>query len=373
MKLAFQLLVVDDQPDELRSAFSILQEHLDGKGFDLVRSDLPAPSGPDWDAILNQGRSYDLVMVDYNLSKSKMGDVAASEMGDVAASEMGDVAASEMGDVAASEMGDVAASEMGDVAASEMGDVAAKRLRAALPYTDIIFYSAERRTKLLQLLAEQQVEGVFVAHRQELDEPLVGLADAVIGKAVDLNHMRGIAMAEVAEMDILMEELLVSVFQLDHPDIDAIAKKTVKQLKNSMKSESNRICRNLENGNLSTIVSYGRIFSLYHKYIAFQRLARLLPDVHLAPKLKTLKSFMNDIIQNRNNLAHVKEDSDGKGNVVLRSIRSDSDPLIIDDEWMATFRRDLRKHRKALETLCSALRRNFGLAESTDNSEKDQS
>ena len=283
MKLAFQLLVVDDQPDDLRSAVSILQEHLDSKGFDLVRTDLPAPSGPDWDAILNQGRSYDLVMVDYNLSQS------------------------------------------------EMGDVAAKRLRAALPYTDIIFYSAERRTELLRLLAEQQVEGVFVAHRQELDDPLVGLADAVIGKAVDLNHMRGIAMAEVAEMDLLMEELLVPVFQLDHPDIGAVAKKTVKQLKSSMNDESKRLCRNLEKGGLSAVVSDGRVFTLYHKYIALQRLARLLPDAHLAPKLKMLKSFQDDIMQNRNLLAHIKEDSGGNGNVVLRSTRPDGESLIIDD------------------------------------------
>ena len=82
MKLAFRLLVVDDQPDDLRSAVSILKEHLDSKGFDLVPTDLPVLSGSDWDAILNQGRSYDLVMVDYNLSPSEMGDVAAKRLRD---------------------------------------------------------------------------------------------------------------------------------------------------------------------------------------------------------------------------------------------------------------------------------------------------
>ena len=325
MKLAFQLLVVDDQPDDLRSAVGILQEHLDSKGFDLVRTDLPALSGPDWNAIRDQGRSYDLVMIDYNLSQP------------------------------------------------EMGDVASKRMRAALPYTDIIFYSGEPRTELLRLLAEQQVEGVFVAHRQELDEPLVGLADAVIGKAVDLNHMRGIAMAEVAEMDLLMVELLVPIFRLDHPDIDSVARKTVKKLKSNMNNESRKLCRNLEKCGLSAVVSDGRIFTLYHKYIALQRLAKLLPDAHLAPKLRMLKSFQDDIMQNRNLLAHVKEDPGGNGDVILRSTRSGGDSLIIDDEWMATFRRNLRKHKETLETLCTALRRHFGLAQPTDDPGKDQS
>lgn len=325
MKLAFQLLVVDDQPDDLRSAVSILQEHLDDKGFDLCQVNLPVLSGPDWDAIRNKGRSYDLVMVDYNLSQS------------------------------------------------EMGDVAAKRLRAALPYTDIIFYSAEPRTELLQLLARQEVEGVFVAHRQELDDPLVGLADAVIGKAVDLNHMRGIAMAEVAEMDILIQELLIPVFQVDHPDVDAIAGKTANQLKGNMERDSKKLFQSLEKGGLSITAADSRVFSLHHKYIALQRLAKLLPDAHLAPKLKVLKSFRKEIIHNRNLLAHIKEESDENRNVVLRSIRSDGDPLVIDDQWMATFRRNLREHRETLETLCSALRRHFGLAESSDDPDKDQS
>lgn len=326
MKLAFQLLVVDDQPEDLRSAVSILQEHLDSKGFDLVRTDLPALSGPDWNAIRNQGRSYDLVMVDYNLSPS------------------------------------------------EMGNVAAKLLRVALPYTDIIFYSAERRTELLRLLAEEQVEGVFVAHRQELDEPLVGLADAVIGKAMDLNHMRGIAMAEVSEMDTLMEELLVSVFKLDRSEIHTVSEETINRLKGSMASISKQFDQHLKKStDLSTIVSDGRIFSHHHKFATLKNLAKLLPDTHLGPSLEMLRSFQDDITSIRNRLAHGKEDSDENGNVVLRSIRSGGDPLITDERWMIATRRNLRKHRETLEALCSALRRYFGLAEPSDDPGKDQS
>lgn len=325
MKLAFQLLVVDDQPDDLRSAVSILQEHLDNKGFDLVRTDLPALSGPHWDAILNQGRSYDLVMIDYNLSQP------------------------------------------------EKGDVASKRMRIALPYTDIIFYSGEPRTELLRLLAEQQVEGVFVAHRQELDEPLVGLADAVIGKAMDLNHMRGIAMAEVSEMDTLMEELLVSIFKLDRPEIHTVSEATIKRLKGSLASMSKQLDRKLEKStNLSIIVS-DRIFSHHHKFATLKNLAELFADTNPVPSLEMLESFEDDITSIRNRLAHGKEDLDENGNVILRSIRSGGDPLITDERWMIATRQNLRRHRETLEALCTALRRHFGLAQPTDDPGKDQS
>ena len=324
MKLVFHLLVVDDQPDAVGGAIGNLKVHLDQKGFDLALVEPPALSGPAWEDFLKQNQSYDLVMVDYNLSQP------------------------------------------------EMGDVAANRLRAALPYTDIVFYSAEPRVKLLEYLAKQQVEGVFASQRDELANRLAGLADAVIGKAMDLNHMRGITMAEVAEVDILMEELLVSVFQLDHPDVSTVAKKIVKNLENNTKKRSRELCRNLEENGLSVVISDGRIFSHQQKSTALQKLAELLPDAHQASNLKVLKSLQNKITAIRNHLAHGKEDSDNKGNIVLRSIRSGGSPLITDEKWMVATRRKLRKHRETLETLCSALRKHFGLAESTDDPDKDE-
>ena len=53
MKLAFQLLVVDDQPDAVNNAIGNLEDYLDKKGFDLEPTKPPALSGPDWDTFLN--------------------------------------------------------------------------------------------------------------------------------------------------------------------------------------------------------------------------------------------------------------------------------------------------------------------------------
>ena len=328
MKLAFQLLVVDDQPDDgLRSAIQILREYLDNKGFDLVPNYLLALSGTDWDAVQNQSRSYDLVMVDYNLSQS------------------------------------------------EMGDVAARRLRTALPYTDIIFYSAGKpRTELLRLLADQQVEGVFVARRQELDDPLVGLADAVIGKAVDLNHTRGIAMAEVAEMDLLLKKLLVDVFQYPVHHASKVGQKSAKDIKKNIDKDSDEIQKYIDADNILDLVKQDRIFSLSWKHRMLVRLTRQLPKNSLSSDTsEILKSFNNEIIDMRNTLAHIQEDSDKDGNVILRSTKGDGNPVTINDAWMADCRQSLRQHRSVLETVCDAIRRNFVHVNSPDDSEKDQS
>ena len=163
MTLDFMLLIVDDSPDDVRQALAGLRDHLEARGFSLKRD---VQSTDFSDATLSAlasaaGRDYDLVMVDYRLGQP-----------------------------------------------DRDGAVVARRLRAKLPYTEMVFYSSDPAAQLLNELAQNEVAGVFVARRQDLNDALTGLADTVIRKTVDLNHMRGIAMAEVAEMDALMEEAL---------------------------------------------------------------------------------------------------------------------------------------------------------------------
>ena len=330
MKLDFQLLVVDDQPDAVRNAIDSLGDYLDEKGFDLARNEPPALSGQNWDTFLNQGqgRAYDLVMIDYNLSQ-----------------------------------------------AAEMGNVAAKRLRAALPYTDIIFYSAEPRTELLRLLAQEEVEGVFVADRQDLDERLIGLAHTIIGKVVDLTHMRGLAMAEVADMDVIMERTISDVFTSQCPPL-AVVNNTVKKLRRSLEDVLGKIPTNLDAHDLSALVSHGLVFTSYHKYRSIRRIAKniknKLPDESLRD-LETLSSFRDEILEKRNILAHAKEQAtDQDGSAILRSFSEKGD-IVINEDWMTDFRASLRKHRSALDSVCRAICDEFAPAQSTDDSEKDQS
>ena len=111
-----------------------------------------------------EGKNYDLVMIDYNLGPTRTGAEIARD------------------------------------------------IRSTLRYTDMVFYSSLPVRTLLSYLAEVGVSGVFAEERLNLGDALTALADTIIGKAVDLNHMRGIAMAEVAEMDVLMEETLKGAF-----------------------------------------------------------------------------------------------------------------------------------------------------------------
>ena len=326
MKLAFQLLVVDDQPDAAESAIQLLEEHLQDKGFDLHRTlppDLSAEALQDFVRSQGQGRPYDLVMIDFDLQQPH-----------------------------------------------DTGAVAAARLRGALQYTDMIFYSSNPEANLHRLLADQEVQGVFIASRTELDSALVGLADTIIGKVVDITHMRGLAMAEVADMDTVMEQALADAFA-SHLLPAGVVNNTVKALRKSVDDMLGNIPIDLDAHGLSSLVS-GSSFTSAHKCRSIRRIAMKLSD-RPQHDLQTLSSFQNEILDKRNILAHAKEQTVNQdGNAILRSFGKNGD-IVIDDDWMTRFRTSLRKHRSALDNVCRAICDEFAPAQSPDDPGKDQS
>ena len=324
MKLEFNILVVDDNPDGIKQSVQFLKEHLERSGFMLNRHDAPVLSKSGLKRLArSQGKNFDLVMVDYKLGSSNID-----------------------------------------------GASAAKELRRNLLYTDMIFYSSLPEKDLLDELAKLYVPGVFVARRDDLNNALSNLADTVIRKAVDLNHMRGIAMAEVAEMDVLMEETLKSFFQSDDAQVIKAGQRTIKKLRGGIKDSLDLLDTTCVPKGLSDMVSNGPLFSFTKKYEAIRRAVKCLPEKP-SEAINVLESYQNEIIDKRNMLAHVKETYTKDGEIILCSIKGDQRE-IIDDDWMSTFRRHLRKHKTALTFVCKAINDNFGTTESSRDSEEHQ-
>ena len=310
MKLEFTLLVVDDEPDSIVESIYLLEDHLNSKGFSLQQYTAEDFSvGGLTELARSEGKNYDLVIVDYHLGQDTDGATVTVQ------------------------------------------------LRRSLRYTDMVFYSSDSAIDLLAELAKQSVEGVFVAQRTELGAKLTGLADTVIGKAVDLNHMRGIAMAEVAELDVLMEETLVRAFQGTNQQFVSAKKRTTRKMREKMDSDADELKQCLDNGGLSALVKDSRLFTSNQKYMAVRRVARVLPR-RPSEELQVLNSYVVDIVEKRNMLAHAKEGRSEDGKTVLRSIKSNMEE-VIDDAWMADFRMKLIKHGDALSAVCKAINRHI--------------
>ncbi|GAW42546.1 hypothetical protein SH203_02964 [Brevundimonas sp. SH203] len=307
MKLEFRLLVVDDNPSSVDEAASELADYLSAKGFSFTRTNAEDLSDQGLRKFAKRsGRDFDLVIVDYHLGEGVNGAVAAGT------------------------------------------------IRNQLPFTDIIFYSSNNPKELLEELAKEEVAGVFVSIRTGLGDALRGIADTIISKAIDLNHMRGIAMSEVAEMDVMMEDLLTRVFASGDERFQPKAQRTLDKLLDSSRHKVDVVEPMARNGLILDAISNADIFGSAHKYMAVCRVAKAL-DVKPSEALDYLKSYETDVIRNRNTLAHAKEERDEDGQVTLRSIKKGENPTVIDDEWMVQFRGKLRDHRSALGVVCQSL------------------
>lgn len=308
MRLEFRLLVIDDNPTSIEGAIRGLRTHLEGVGF--VLNEQFADDFTDKgirELSRHAGKNFDLVIIDYNLG-----------------------------------------------GAGTDGADAAARMRRELPYTDIIFYSSDPAADLLGKLAAKHVAGVFVADRVGLDDELKGVTDTIIKKVVDLCHMRGSAMAEVADMDVLMEEVLERAFALENEKFKEVAKKTLDDLVSSAEQRVANLGPLVESSLILEVIRDTRFFSSMDRYKALRRLARLLPQ-QPTQALQTLASYDADIISKRNTLAHAKEEVRHDGTVHLRAIKKGQPPVFIDDAWMAEFRGKLLSHRVALTQVCAAL------------------
>jgi hypothetical protein len=220
----------------------------------------------------------------------------------------------------------------------------------------IIDYNLGSTANLAAKLADEGVAGVFVADRRALGETLTGVANTIIGKAIDLSHMRGIAMAEVAEMDVMMEDVLERVFRVDDAQISKAAVRTLEKLLTTARTRVTRLEPIVVGQRILDVVSDRHLFTSAEKFMALRRVAKCLAEKPAAAlALAYLQSYQADIIGNRNILAHAKQQTDEEGLVTLSSIKKGQPAVVIDDAWMVDFRGKLRSHREALTLVCAAL------------------
>lgn len=309
MKLDFRLLVIDDQPGEIGDAIEMLRMELEDKGFRLdveVAEDISAKGIDDY--CKAEGRNIDLAIVDYKLGE---GDFD--------------------------------------------GALAASTVRRRLKYTDIIFYSTSPRKELAQRMAEHHVDGVFIASRgDDFDEVLRGVADTIVGKAIDLNHMRGIAMAEAADMDLLMEDLLAKAFASKN---DAFVAKGKERIEGMLANERDNIAaleKRIGRSDVVGIVTDNAIFGSTYKWQAVSKLGEMVLG-RATDACKVFADYDSQVIAKRNLLAHARAIMDDGNTASLRAIRQGKADIEIDDAWMIEFRSQLTAQREALRQICEAV------------------
>lgn len=252
------------------------------------------------------------------------------------------------------------------------GRTIVKAVRDFKVYTEVILYSEDAALLKKQLKALGLVERAsFHAKRKDMFQKVVKIIDLTIRKVQTVNNARGLVIAETIDLETKMERVLVAYFKPSgDATLDGIK---VGRIEKFLKNKSKFIKKNLERVEAYNAKQLEEFCE--QKFIATFDFIQLLigivgdtlkrvktkPNVPaeqvktietLAEEFSSIEDEVNDI---RNTLAHVKEEHQADGTIVLTSRRSNGKPIVFNDGWCKAVRKSLHKHSKNLDEIQKAL------------------
>lgn len=283
MNLKYRILWIENEEDWVESIEDQIQEYLEDLGFIYGRKLI---AKEEQDISYND---YDLILMDLNLADQPNGAELISKIRDLGV------------------------------------------------YTDVVFYSASGIDELRAKGREKELEGVFYSGRTP-DTAFVNrvkaVIDATLKKVQDLNNLRGLVMAEVSELDALMDKIIPSYFNTEermalfHKHITANREKT---LRNSLNC-ANKCQLIWRDGDIQEIVP---LLDSSQKARAIKIIIeQSRPDLYSDGNF--YEEYNATIITPRNELAHCKSEI-REGKEILLTRKGDKC-------FDATFFKEIRKN-----------------------------
>ncbi len=308
MRLDFNILWVDDQPQLVDGQRKTLQRVMAQEGFDLK---------PTFCTTLDEVKSFlaqdlfrdeiDLILVDWDLGGGLKGQTVIAE------------------------------------------------IREVVPYKDIIFYSANVNVAELRKASyEAANEGVFFVTRNDLVDEASHLFGSVIKKVLDLDHIRGIVMGATSDVDHMARECLKLAHDLlDDAGKAGVLTEMVELLNNKAPDLEKRV------GKLTTAPEVDKILEAHLTFTAndgLRILSRLL-DMQQFTDLKGhqehVKIYLAKVVPKRNVLGHKVLTPEGKP----AGIAGETTAEVISIEDMRELRCALLELRSEFKLLVDALKR----------------
>jgi CheY-like chemotaxis protein len=301
VRLDFNVLWVDDQPDNMKASVQTLQRAMAAEGFDLrhvfcsTMDDVMAMIA---DSLFRD--EIDLILVDWNLGGGLKGE-----------------------------------------------DVIAQ-IRETVPYKDIIFYSANANVDDLKKASyEAGNEGVYFVVRGDLVDEATQLFHTMIKKVLDLDHTRGIVMGATSDVDQMARECLQLAHDLlEDADKVGVLDEMVELLKKKAKSLEKRVKKLTDAPQVTVILAEHAVFTAYDGLRILTRLLEMPQFQAQKPHQEGVKRYLEDVIPMRNNLGHKVILPDGKP-----GIAGAAEATVYSVEQMREFRKLLLELRNEFKLL----------------------
>lgn len=200
-------------------------------------------------------------------------------------------------------------------------------------YTDVIFYSTLPE-EVRQRIYEDKLNGVYYTSRKfdEFEEDVISIIDVTIKKVQDVNNLRGLIMAEVAELDRIKETILKKYSEKNQ--CGTIENYLIEKLNKSY------------NDNLKKVEKYtaSSLIDIFENlYVDSDKRARAIKKVENS---FDEESYRKNILFTRNKFAHIEEtpgtDQDGNSCSIIGDIPFTEKKCI-------EIRKEIKDYKKLLE------------------------
>lgn len=315
MRLKLNVLWFDDQPDTIEQSAKTLKRMLRSVGFDLEV--IPVTDYSDDKKVeseitrASREMNVDLILVDYDLGKG-----------------------------------------------IKPGNELAKKIRRSFRHKDIIFYSAhgDGIPRLRQLLFESKIDGAYPVTREGLEDQAFDAIKTIIHKVVDLEHMRGIVMAETSDLDAVISDCLqqAAVHHLDNNGKKTLCDYIFKKLSKGHRYYSNKVEKLKDCQDIKQYLSlHNVIFSSRYRYGALCKAVEVMkwhehPDY--AVKHEKLVKYPEEVKKFRDILAHAKVDNEGNTKV-FKGVNN----VTLTEDDMVNLRQRILEHTENFARISEAL------------------
>jgi hypothetical protein len=180
----------------------------------------------------------------------------------------------------------------------EHGEAFIKKIRDHDILTEVVFYSAAGAPELWEAVRTWQLEGVYVTNRQGVSDKVQKVGHQSVRKVLDVNMMRGIVMAEVGDLDLVIDEIVAAAL----PALEASQRDKIFSNfgKNSLK-QANGQREALEK--FSEAPTAEEMILLSDSNKRWDNLKRVM-RVHSKLAGQTVGDFVSEVLFPRNCLAH---------------------------------------------------------------------
>ena len=229
-----------------------------------------------------------------------------------------------------------------------------ERIRNLNVFTDIVFYSSIEIELLREKGREKNLEGVYYSGRtpdSSFVRKVCQVIDSTIKKVQDLSNLRGLVMAEVSDLDSLMDEI-IQKYYVDQSLLDEFHRRiTEDKEKNIKKSLDNdgidceKACklnwRQLNIDKLLKIIDSSQKVRAIN--ILLERHKGQGNELYTSPNDKVfVENYNSDIIKVRNKLAHCSSVVEN-GKEILKTRNGD---LIFDTDRITEIRKKIREYHE---------------------------